>query len=87
MRDREVGAAGDQPAIVLRMSGDRRRQLNGNKAEFAILSNEGPAGPCTPQEIKNTGLCQASCGAGVEHRPYPNSGCKHHAAMTKLAVK
>ena len=87
MRDREVGAAGDQPAIALRTSGDRRRQLNGNKAEFAILSNEGPAGPCTPQEIENRGLCQASRGASVGHRPYPKSGCKHHAAITKLAVK
>ncbi len=60
MRDREVGAAEDQPAIARKASGDRRRQLNGDKAEFAVLSNEGPAGPCTPHEVENTGLCQAS---------------------------
>ena len=68
MRDREVGAAEDQPAIARKASGDRRRQFNGDKAEFAVLSNEGPTGPCAPGKVEETRLCQASQCPAVEHR-------------------
>ena len=43
-------------------------QLNGNKAEFAVLSDEGPTGPCAPGKVEETRLCQASQCPAVEHR-------------------
>jgi hypothetical protein len=40
-------------------SRDRRRQFKGNKAEFAVLSDEGPTGPRTPCKLEEASLCQA----------------------------
>ena len=62
------GAAKDQWASQAEPSGDWRRQLNGNKTEFAVLSDEGPTRPCAPGKMEETRLSQASQCPAVEHR-------------------
>ncbi len=86
MRDREVDAAGGQPAMHGVLSGNRRRQLKGNKAEFAVLSNEGPAGPCTHKRLKISACVRRLVVPvwSIDH--VPNSCCKHHAAIIKAEV-
>jgi hypothetical protein len=62
------GAATDQWAAQAGPSGDWRRQFQGDKAEFAVLRDKGPARPCAPRQLEETGLRQASQCPAVEHR-------------------
>jgi len=65
---RSEGAAADQWVAQVRASAGWWRELNGNEAEFAVLSNKGPARPGAPGELEKTGLCEASQCPTVEHR-------------------
>jgi hypothetical protein len=68
---KQRGAATDQQAAQAEPSGSRRRQFQGDKAEFAVLCDKGPARPCAPGQLKETGLRQASECSAVKHENGP----------------